>query len=227
MVEGIKLALEQAGGKAGDVQRQVHVAGRLDRAGPGTWTPEANSANARKVAQDDAAVAYLGEFNSGGSAVSIPLLNEVADRPGQPGEHRRWPDHGRARRRSRASRTSTTRRATRNYAAHRAQGHHSGRRAGDADEGRRLQDALHPQRQGGLRRRPRAQHRDLRRRSQGLTVVANEGIDPKAPNFRSQAAEMKSEGADCFVSSGITGETVRSSCSRTWRRPAGRQALRT
>jgi branched-chain amino acid transport system substrate-binding protein len=35
-------------------------------------------------------------------------------------------------------------------------------------------------------------------------VLANEGIDPKAPNFRSQAATMKSEGAECFVFSGIT-----------------------
>jgi branched-chain amino acid transport system substrate-binding protein len=41
-------------------------------------------------------------------------------------------------------------------------------------------------------------------KEQGLDVLANEGIDPKAPNFRSQAANMKSEGADCFVFSGIT-----------------------
>ncbi len=41
-------------------------------------------------------------------------------------------------------------------------------------------------------------------KEQGLEVLGNEGIDPKAPNFRSQAATMKSEGADCFVFSGIT-----------------------
>ena len=34
-------------------------------------------ANAQKVAGDDSAVAYIGEFNSGASAVSIPILNEV------------------------------------------------------------------------------------------------------------------------------------------------------
>jgi branched-chain amino acid transport system substrate-binding protein len=38
----------------------------------------------------------------------------------------------------------------------------------------------------------------------GLEVAGNEGIDPKAPNFRSQAATIKSSGADCFVFSGIT-----------------------
>jgi branched-chain amino acid transport system substrate-binding protein len=35
-------------------------------------------------------------------------------------------------------------------------------------------------------------------------VLSNEGIDPKAANFRSQAAAMKSDGTDCFVFSGIT-----------------------
>ena len=39
--------------------------------------PEATQANAQKVAGDDSAVAYIGEFNSGASAVSIPILNEV------------------------------------------------------------------------------------------------------------------------------------------------------
>ena len=76
MVEGIKLALEQAGGKAGDTTVKYTS---LDdsTAQAGTWTPEATSANARKVAQDDSAVAYIGEFNSGASAISIPILNEV------------------------------------------------------------------------------------------------------------------------------------------------------
>jgi branched-chain amino acid transport system substrate-binding protein len=76
MVEGIKLAVEQAGGKAGDFKIKYTS---LDdsTAQAGTWTPEAASANARKVAQDDSAVAYIGEFNSGASAISIPILNEV------------------------------------------------------------------------------------------------------------------------------------------------------
>ena len=76
MVEGIKLALEENGGKAGETTVKYTS---LDdsTAQAGTWTPEATQANAQKVAQDDSAVAYLGEFNSGGSAVSIPILNEV------------------------------------------------------------------------------------------------------------------------------------------------------
>jgi branched-chain amino acid transport system substrate-binding protein len=41
-------------------------------------------------------------------------------------------------------------------------------------------------------------------KEQGLEVPSNEGIDPKAPNFRSQAATIKSSGADCFVFAGVT-----------------------
>ena len=76
LVNGIKLALEQAGGKAGDVTVQYES---LDdsTAQAGSWTPEATTSNARKAAQDDATAAYIGEFNSGASAVSIPILNEA------------------------------------------------------------------------------------------------------------------------------------------------------
>jgi branched-chain amino acid transport system substrate-binding protein len=76
MVEGIKLALEQNKGKAGETTVKYTS---LDdsTAQAGTWTPEATQANAQKVAADDSAVAYIGEFNSGASAVSIPILNEV------------------------------------------------------------------------------------------------------------------------------------------------------
>jgi branched-chain amino acid transport system substrate-binding protein len=38
----------------------------------------------------------------------------------------------------------------------------------------------------------------------GLSVVTNEGIDPRAPNYRSVAASLLRDGADCFVFSGIT-----------------------
>ena len=37
-----------------------------------------------------------------------------------------------------------------------------------------------------------------------MEVAGNEGIDPKAPNFRSQASTIQDAGADCFVFSGVT-----------------------
>ena len=95
MVEGIRLALEQGGGKAGEFTIKYTS---LDdsTAQAGTWTPEAASANARKVAQDDSAIAYIGEFNSGASAISIPILNEVPIAQISPANTVRGPDHGRA-----------------------------------------------------------------------------------------------------------------------------------
>jgi branched-chain amino acid transport system substrate-binding protein len=38
----------------------------------------------------------------------------------------------------------------------------------------------------------------------GLQVVMDEGIDPKAPNYRSLAQKAKGEGADCFAFQGVT-----------------------
>src|ERR687895_1557295 len=77
MVKGIELALEQAGGKAGKFTVKYES---LDdsTAQAGSWTPEATTSNARKAAQDESTAVYIGEFNSGASAVSIPILNEGA-----------------------------------------------------------------------------------------------------------------------------------------------------
>lgn len=43
----------------------------------GSWTPEATSASTRKASQDESTAAYVGEFYSGASAVSTPILNEA------------------------------------------------------------------------------------------------------------------------------------------------------
>jgi branched-chain amino acid transport system substrate-binding protein len=49
----------------------------LDDAGRRGWTPERASADARRAAGDENAIGYIGEFNSGASAVSLPILNEA------------------------------------------------------------------------------------------------------------------------------------------------------
>jgi branched-chain amino acid transport system substrate-binding protein len=41
-------------------------------------------------------------------------------------------------------------------------------------------------------------------KKQGIKVLANEGFDPKAPNYRSLASKIKSKGADCVLLSTIT-----------------------
>jgi branched-chain amino acid transport system substrate-binding protein len=201
MVEGIRLALQQNNGKAGDLTVKYTS---LDdsTAQAGTWTPEATAANARRVAQDDAAVAYIGEFNSGASAISIPLLNEVpiaqispantavgltSDEPGaDEGEPDKYYPSG--------------------------ERHYLRIVPKDTIQGAALATLMSEDGCGnayilndkevygaGLSRNIESAAEAV-----GLEVLANEGIDPKAPNFRSQAATMKSEGAECFVFSGIT-----------------------
>src|SRR5436305_13958703 len=72
MVNGIKLALSEAGRKAG--QWTVNYASLDDStAAAGKWDPGQTAANARRVASDPKAVYYIGEVNSGASEVSIPI----------------------------------------------------------------------------------------------------------------------------------------------------------
>ena len=201
LVDGIKLALKEAGGKAGNITVKYTS---LDdsTAQAGTWTPEATSANARKVAQDDSAIAYIGEFNSGASAISIPILNEVpilqlspantavgltTDEPGaDEGEPEKYYPTG-----------------SRHYMRIVPK---------DTIQGAALASLMKKDGCGnayilndkevygaGLSRNIESAAKKI-----GLEILANEGIDPKAPNFRSQAATMKSDGAECFVFSGIT-----------------------
>src|ERR1700760_235077 len=83
LVNGIKLALAQANNKAGQWTVNYQV---LDdsTAAAGKWDPGQTAANARKVASDSKAVYYMGEFNSGASEVSIPILNEAGIPQGSP-----------------------------------------------------------------------------------------------------------------------------------------------
>jgi branched-chain amino acid transport system substrate-binding protein len=41
-------------------------------------------------------------------------------------------------------------------------------------------------------------------KAQGLTILANDGIDPKAANYRALAGTVKTKGADCIFYGGIT-----------------------
>ena len=201
MVDGIKLALEQAGGKAGETSVKYTS---LDdsTAQAGAWTPEATQANARRVAGDDAAIAYIGEFNSGASAVSIPILNEVpiaqispantavgltSDEPGaDKGEPEKYYPTG--------------------------ERHYLRIVPKDTIQGAALATVM---KEDGCTSAYILNDKEVygaglarnivsAAESQGLEVAGNEGIDPKAPNFRSQAQTIADAGADCFVFSGIT-----------------------
>src|SRR4051794_14377660 len=77
IVRGQRMALADAGGRVGKRRVELIALDDADRK-TGTWDPGLVSANARKAAQDDKTIAYLGEMDTGASAVSIPILNETA-----------------------------------------------------------------------------------------------------------------------------------------------------
>src|SRR3954470_18879872 len=72
---GARLALADAGGRAGG--KRVRLA-QLDSSKPGgeTWDPSLVESNAKRAADDPAAIAYIGELDAGASAVSVPVTND-------------------------------------------------------------------------------------------------------------------------------------------------------
>jgi branched-chain amino acid transport system substrate-binding protein len=76
VIKGIRLLLKQKSNKCGDNTIKYES---LDdaTAATGKWEPGATAANARKAASDDNTIAYIGEFNSGASAISIPITSEA------------------------------------------------------------------------------------------------------------------------------------------------------
>jgi branched-chain amino acid transport system substrate-binding protein len=74
VVNGAELALGQVGRRIGKYRIVLRS---LDDSTPqsGGWDPAQTTLNAREAIEDRQTVGYIGELNSGASAVSIPLLN--------------------------------------------------------------------------------------------------------------------------------------------------------
>jgi branched-chain amino acid transport system substrate-binding protein len=74
VVSGAQLALAQARGRVGKYRIVLKP---LDDSTPqrAEWDPGQTTVNARRASQDRTTIGYIGEFNSGASAISIPLLN--------------------------------------------------------------------------------------------------------------------------------------------------------
>jgi branched-chain amino acid transport system substrate-binding protein len=200
-VNGAKLALEQAGGKAGDIDVKYDP---LDdsTAQAGNWTPEQTSANARKAAQDKSTAVYLGEFNSGASAVSIPILNEAgiaqispsntavgltSNDPGAtPGEPDKYYPTGK-------------RTFARIVPKDTIQG--AALATLMKEDGCTKVQLLNDKEVYGA---GLANNIEASAKAQGLTVSSNEAIDKNAPNYRSLAQKAKAANDDCMVFAGIT-----------------------
>jgi branched-chain amino acid transport system substrate-binding protein len=76
MVNGIKMAIDETGGKIGGYSLAYED---WDDASPerGQWDPALEAANAQKAVQDPDIMAYIGTYNSGAAKISMPILNKV------------------------------------------------------------------------------------------------------------------------------------------------------
>jgi branched-chain amino acid transport system substrate-binding protein len=74
IVNGEKLALSEAGGRAGPFKVSYTS---LDDANAktGQWNPGESASDAKEAAQDTSTIAYLGDYNSAATAISLPLIN--------------------------------------------------------------------------------------------------------------------------------------------------------
>ncbi len=76
VLNGIKLALAQARGRAGSWT--INFTSLDDStAASGRWDADQTAANAHRVAADPRAVLYLGDLDSGASESSMPILNQA------------------------------------------------------------------------------------------------------------------------------------------------------
>jgi branched-chain amino acid transport system substrate-binding protein len=73
IVNAIRIAVEEAGGKAGDFTLRYEDWDNASAA-RGDWDPATEVTNAEKAAKDDAVLAYIGPFNSGAAQSSMPIL---------------------------------------------------------------------------------------------------------------------------------------------------------
>jgi branched-chain amino acid transport system substrate-binding protein len=77
MVNGIKMALEEVGGKIGEYRILYED---WDDASPerGQWDPAVEAANAQKAVKDGDVMAYIGTYNSGAAKIAMPILNQAS-----------------------------------------------------------------------------------------------------------------------------------------------------
>jgi branched-chain amino acid transport system substrate-binding protein len=76
IVNGIEMAIEEAGGKVGEFEIEYRDWDD-STAAAGAYTAEMEEANAKKAVADKDVMAYIGPFNSPAAAISMPILNEA------------------------------------------------------------------------------------------------------------------------------------------------------
>jgi branched-chain amino acid transport system substrate-binding protein len=196
---GAQIALDEKGGKIGNYAITFT---KLDdsTASAGKWEANQVQANASKAVADKTTIAYLGEFNSGASALSIPATNQAGILQVSPAN-------------TAVGLTSSD----------------PGADAGEPDKyyptGKRNYARVVPRdtvqaaaqvtiwKENGCKKVYIVNDKEVYgeglsksaeqavKNQGGVQIVANEGYDPKAGNYRALAGKIKASGADCFFGS--------------------------
>jgi branched-chain amino acid transport system substrate-binding protein len=195
---GAKMALKAVNGEVNGYKIEFK---ELDdsTASAGKWDPGQTQSNARKAVQDKSTVAYLGEFNSGATANSLPILNQAGipqvspantavglttDEPGADvGEPQKYYPAG----------THTYARVV----------------PRDTIQGAAVTTAMS---EDGCKVVYIVNDKEVYGQGlakvvagnvpkQGMKLAGNDGYDPKASNYRSLASKIKGTGTDCVFGS--------------------------
>jgi branched-chain amino acid transport system substrate-binding protein len=201
VINGEKLALKEVGSKVGGFTIKYVSLDDSTAQNPGTADEAQTAQNARKAVQDKSTIYYLGEFNSGGTKVSLPILNKASipqispsntyvglttNKPGsEPGEPAKYYP-------------ATTRTYARIVPADDIQG--AALATVMKNDGCKSVHIFNDKSTYGA---GLARNVSLAAKKIGLTVEGNDGTDANAANYRSLASKVN---ADCFVGSGVTGE---------------------
>jgi branched-chain amino acid transport system substrate-binding protein len=200
MVNGIRMAIEEVGGKIGDFTIAYED---WDDASPerGQWDPAVEAENAQKAVKDPDIMAYIGTYNSGAAKIAMPVLNQaslamVSPANTYPGLTK--PGTGEAN----------------EPQVYRPTGKINYFRVVPADD---IQGevAAHFAKEIGIKKVFILDDRELYGRGVagvfqrvaaklGIEIAGHEGIDEKAANYRSLATKIKSTGADMVYFGGTT-----------------------
>ena len=201
VINGEKLALEDVKSKIGNIKLKYVSLDDSTAQNPGTADEGQTAQNARAAVRDQSTILYLGEFNSGGTKVSLPILNKAGipqispsntygglttDEPGaEPGEPDKYYPTGK-----------------RTYARIVPRDKIQGAALvstmlADGCQTTTLWDDKTTYGAGLARNIEQAAQ------AEGLTIENRQGTDRNSPNYRSIASQINS---DCFVFAGVTGE---------------------
>jgi branched-chain amino acid transport system substrate-binding protein len=201
VINGEKLALEEVGSKVGKFAIKYVSLDDSTAQNPGTADESKTAQNARQAVRDKSTIFYLGEFNSGGTKVSLPILNKAnipqispsntyigltTNEPGsEPGEPNKYYPTGK-----------------RTYARVVPRDKIQGAALVSVmkEDGCKTVTLWNDKSTYGA-----GLARNVKQSAQtaGLTIQNEQGTDKNSPNYRSIASKIRS---DCFLWAGVTGE---------------------